>query len=224
VSRLYKALEKANHDEAIALCAILKCSSELGSRRALLKERLDIFMGRRFAGVSNRGTYPYRRLCLRVASILETSTIGSDVDIEANIVEHVAQRFNETIQASTANTFSEILAAYDRQHKTQLFGTFAAGGFIAVFRAGGFDSYMAASIVLHSVTGALGITLPFGAYTALSSTLATAIGPIAWLGLGVSAFGALKKLNDVQFLPLVIWTHIAMLTDEEMKPNLLLRE
>jgi hypothetical protein len=63
----------------------------------------------------------------------------------------------------------------------------AAGGFAAGVNAGGFAAYTAMSTVMHAVaTTMLGVTLPFGVYTAASSFLSTASGGLLLLPLAGS--------------------------------------
>jgi hypothetical protein len=65
--------------------------------------------------------------------------------------------------------------------------TFAALGAV---HASGFGIFLASSTALGFLTHALGITLPFAAYAGLSSTIASAIGPLGWLSAGL--WGAWK--------------------------------
>jgi hypothetical protein len=55
---------------------------------------------------------------------------------------------------------------------------------IAAAQASGFGLYAASATALGFVTHAVGITLPFAAYTGLSGSIATLIGPVGWLGVG----------------------------------------
>ncbi len=55
----------------------------------------------------------------------------------------------------------------------------------------GFGLYMAASSTLAAVTSAVGVTLPFAAYTGMSSLLATLTGPLGW---GALLFAGVIKL------------------------------
>jgi uncharacterized protein YaaW (UPF0174 family) len=68
---------------------------------------------------------------------------------------------------------------------------------------------MAASTALAGITGALGITLPFVAYTGLSTAIATALGPIGWIGAGILAVFTLSGPNDRKLVPTIVY--IAML-------------
>jgi hypothetical protein len=58
--------------------------------------------------------------------------------------------------------------------------------------AGGFGTYVAMSTAMSSAAGAIGVTLPFVAYTTAATALSIALGPV---GLGVIGIGALMTLG-----------------------------
>jgi uncharacterized protein YaaW (UPF0174 family) len=69
-------------------------------------------------------------------------------------------------------------------------GFIASGGVAAALVAGnlgGFSTYMLASSGLAAASGVVGLTLPFAAYTGLSTALGVALGPVGWVGLGLAA-------------------------------------
>ncbi|WP_133532128.1 YaaW family protein [Flavobacterium dankookense] len=81
----------------------------------------------------------------------------------------------------------------------------------------GFGVYLLASSSLSFITGAIGLTLPFAAYTALSSAISVIIGPVGWIGAGLFT---LWKINDVNFskiIPSVIY--ISWLREKYSKEN-----
>lgn len=59
----------------------------------------------------------------------------------------------------------------------------------------GFGVYLLASTTLAGLTGAVGFTLPFAAYTAMSSAIAVAIGPVGWIGAGLLFLNGLSGPN-----------------------------
>lgn len=66
-------------------------------------------------------------------------------------------------------------------------GLMTATGGLVLAHLSGFGLYMAASSSLAAITGAIGLTLPFAAYTGLSSILAAATGPAGWALLALVA-------------------------------------
>jgi len=55
---------------------------------------------------------------------------------------------------------------------------------LGLANAAGFGLYSSATTALGFATHAIGVTLPFAAYTGLSSTIAFVIGPAGWLAAG----------------------------------------
>ena len=55
----------------------------------------------------------------------------------------------------------------------------------ALIRAGGFPVYKIAVILLYSMATALGLVLPFAAYTALTRTMSIFAGPVGWIATGL---------------------------------------
>lgn len=75
----------------------------------------------------------------------------------------------------------------------QLEGFLIGGGAMLTAKMSGFGVYMMASTVLGSLTGALGITLPFAVYIGMSRTISLILGPVGWVAL---AGGILFSLNQ----------------------------
>ena len=69
----------------------------------------------------------------------------------------------------------------------------------------GFGLYAASSTALGFITHAVGITLPFAAYTGLSSTIAFLIGPAGWLTVGVYAFWKVTSTNWTRLAPAIVY-------------------
>ncbi len=81
----------------------------------------------------------------------------------------------------------------------------SALGTLALANASGFGIYLAATTTLGFLTHAIGITLPFAAYTGLTSTIAFIIGPVGWLGVGIWSFWTLTGAEWKKLIPAVIY-------------------
>lgn len=82
-----------------------------------------------------------------------------------------------------------------------------SGGIAAALVAGnmgGFSTYVLASSGLAAVSGAAGITLPFAAYTGMSTALGVALGPIGWAGLGILALFTIGGADREKVIPAVL--------------------
>ena len=93
-------------------------------------------------------------------------------------------------------------------------GRLASLGPIAALSAAqlsGFGIYLFATTAL-SVTGVVGITLPFAAYTAMTSAISVVIGPVGWIGAGLFAIWSLTGPDYKKLIPAVLM--IAALRDK----------
>ncbi len=107
----------------------------------------------------------------------------------------------------------------DSIKKAIMAGTFATA-FSVVVKVAGFSAYLIAVKTLAAITGFIGITLPFAAYTTLTSAIAFLSNPII-AGAGVLGIGYfLKKYTDKKIrlgvAPFLVG-QIAMNADERPK-------
>jgi hypothetical protein len=70
-------------------------------------------------------------------------------------------------------------------------GAFTIRALTAVVGLFGFDAYVAATTALHVAASAFGVTLPFAAYTSVTSAIAVLTGPIGWMTAGVAGIFSL---------------------------------
>ncbi len=85
-----------------------------------------------------------------------------------------------------------------------------AGSVIATLTAAnlsGFGVYLLATTTLSTITGLIGVTLPFAAYTGLSSIISLAIGPLGWTAGGLYAIYKLTDVNYKRIIPAIIYIH-----------------
>ena len=82
--------------------------------------------------------------------------------------------------------FSSLVDAQDIAQGAKVPGTNLSGpmttlALLGLAQASGFGVYVASTTALGLLTHAVGITLPFAAFTGLTSTIAFVIGPVGWL-------------------------------------------
>ncbi len=106
----------------------------------------------------------------------------------------VMKQFQNMLEQLTPEQRQQVLLDLKRESDDPHFESFLLGGG-AMFAAkmSGFGVYLLASTVLGSITGALGITLPFAIYMGVSQTIALILGPVGWIAL---AGGVLFSLNQ----------------------------
>lgn len=84
-----------------------------------------------------------------------------------------------------------------------------ATGTVAAAELSGFGVYMLATTSLAAISGMAGVTLPFAAYTTLTSAMGVVLGPVGWVGTGLFAVWKVTGPNYKKLIPAVIY--LAML-------------
>jgi len=84
-------------------------------------------------------------------------------------------------------------------------GPITAFGALGMAQASGFGVFLAATTTLGFLTHAVGVTLPFAAYTGLTSTIAVIIGPVGWLGAGIWTAFAVTGTKWDRIIPALIY-------------------
>ena len=87
----------------------------------------------------------------------------------------------------------------------RLAGPARAATALGLANAAGFSLYAASTTALGFVTHAVGITLPFAAFTGVSSSIAFMIGPVGWLGASAYAFWKATSTNWEKVAPAIIY-------------------
>ena len=119
--------------------------------------------------------------CAKKFGLKVTSRL-SNFELEKQMIESgLNQAIKNAPEADRKRLISEIYgqSSTESSIKTAAYG----GGAIALANVSGFGLYTAASTLVAGITGAVGITLPFAAYTGMSSLLSLAIGPVGWAAL-----------------------------------------
>ncbi len=88
---------------------------------------------------------------------------------------------------------------------SRLVGPLRTVAALGLANAAGFSLYTASSTALDFVTHAVGVTLPFAAFTGLTSSIAFLIGPAGWLGAGVYAFWKVTSTNWKDLVPAIVY-------------------
>jgi uncharacterized protein YaaW (UPF0174 family) len=76
-------------------------------------------------------------------------------------------------------------AAQEFDKTGSLFGTASIFGTLMAARLSGFAVYLLATTSLGTISGVIGVALPFAAYTTMSSAIAVILGPVGWIGAGL---------------------------------------
>ncbi len=108
----------------------------------------------------------------------------------------VSAALTKMLQKATTEQRDKILKELAEAQRQSAKGEAKVAGALVLANLSGFALYVTASTILGGITGALGIALPFAAYTGLSSLISVVTGPIGWTVLGAwTAF----KLGGVNY-------------------------
>lgn len=121
----------------------------------------------------------------------------------------------------TQKTFSDIVANMSADQKKELeqkllkeaqalgidVGSTSVFTLLAAGSLAGFAPYLLVTTTVGLLTGILGITLPFGIYTALTSGLSFILGPVGWIGASIFAISRYKKMNMKKLVPAIVLIH-----------------
>ena len=88
---------------------------------------------------------------------------------------------------------------------TSLKGPMTTVAVLGAAQASGMSIYLASTTALGFLTHAVGITLPFAAYTGLTSTIAFVIGPAGWLAAGGWALWQLTGPSWKKLTPAILY-------------------
>lgn len=88
---------------------------------------------------------------------------------------------------------------------SSLKGPLRTTALIAAGNAAGFGLYTTATTALGLATHAVGVTLPFAAYTGLTSTIAFVIGPAGWMAVGFWGFLKITGAEWKSIIPALLY-------------------
>ena len=117
--------------------------------------------------------------------------------------EKVLSKMSEEKRTALLNEFSQT-NKIDKEKTNAMKKAASTGTVMALLSAGGFPVYVAATTALGAITGVLGITLPFAAYTTLTSMISTILGPVGWVGLGLFTIMKVTGANYKKLIPAIL--------------------
>ncbi|MDI1316892.1 hypothetical protein [Flavobacterium sp.] len=200
-SELYKILNKASVDEIETLSKILKLKTaskeqiipELISNSKNLLEILD-------------DNPSYTSILEKIKKKLKISDgIKIFQEIEKAIAIKVLEEALSKMTEEQKNKFEKEIIDIANKEKGI---TYKAGSVFAALTAAqvsGFGVYLLATTTLSTLSGIIGVTLPFAAYTGLSSAIGIIIGPVGWIGAGIFTLWKINDVNYNKIIPAVIY-------------------
>ena len=118
----------------------------------------------------------------------------SDREFEKHVVQVAFEKMVDAMDEKDRKLLEHEISKYAEKHlgTKNLDIALSSSGLIAA-NLGGFATYTMASSLLAGVGSTIGATLPFAAYTTLSSTLSVVMGPI---GIGALGLWGLHKISS----------------------------
>lgn len=117
--------------------------------------------------------------------------------IMIKLLEMIYENLSDEDKKSFDNQINEVVREFESNSTTKLAGT---AGLMALGNLGGFATYTFLTSVMSTLSfGALG----FGAYTAATSLLSIALGPVGWAALGGYAIFSLGSPDTRKMMMLV---------------------
>lgn len=146
---------------------------------------------------------PYKEIAIDVA--LKLGVQGAE-SMALDKIERAAieSAFNRMLQEASPTQRQALLEELRRQQGQSYTGVGTAAGTLALANLSGFGLYAAASTVVGAVTSALGLTMPFAAYTGMSSALSVVMGPVGWLALAGWVAHKVGSPNTKKTIPAIM--------------------
>lgn len=150
----------------------------------------------------------YLQIIVQVAKKLDIDYTGlTTKEIEVRIAQKVLQTVWEEMtpeqRTQMETELRQVAQEFDKEGALLLSGSIFAT--LTAAKLSGFGVYLLASTSLSALTGAIGVTLPFVAYTTMSSAIATILGPVGWIGAGLFAIWKLSGPNYKRLIPAVLY-------------------
>ncbi|HEX9273998.1 MAG TPA: hypothetical protein VGA01_17485 [Candidatus Binatia bacterium] len=127
----------------------------------------------------------------------------SAAEIEDSIVVTIVYKVIRELPTGDRRRLAEELGK--EAQDPNLAGELLAGGAIVAAQLSGFQIYLLATTTVGAMSAALGITLPFTIYTAMTSGISVVIGPIGWVAVGVAVLLHLSQPNWSKLIPGIVY-------------------
>jgi len=129
----------------------------------------------------------------------------SNKDLERKITLTVFKECYNKMSDREKRDFDRKIVALAKENGDTLMKVGSVIGTLTAANLSGFGVYVLATSTLGAITGAIGLTLPFAAYTGLSSVISTVLGPVGWAATGIYAVYKLNDVNYKRIIPAIIY-------------------
>ncbi len=198
---LFEILQKSNDEELNILAKILK--SKTNDPEDILKDL--IWNSQNIIEYMESGT-SYTEILEKVAKKLKIKNLNvTNKELERAITLSVFESFISKMSLEQKEKFEKEIISIAKNENGTLLKT---GGVISALTAvnlSGFSVYLLATSTLSTISGIIGVTLPFAAYTTLTSAISVIIGPVGWASAGIFAIWKITNVNYKKLTPAIIY-------------------
>lgn len=157
----------------------------------------------------------YKEILIKVAKKLKIENEFYTANISKIEIDIVQTLYNKQINKLNIKDKEKLELALKKEFSnTNLETSGKALTALTAANLSGFSLYIMSSTILSFTSGILGITLPFAAYTGLSSTISFIIGPYGWAALGIYTAWNLTNANYNKIIPIIIYINNLKLRKE----------
>lgn len=201
MEELRQILNKASTEERSALAEILEAETPT------IEDIADAF-GWNAQSIFSFDQPSYSQIVEQVAEKLDIEHAGlATKDLEVRIAQKVLwtvwDEMTPEQRTQMETELRQVAQEFDKGGALLSSGSIFAT--LTAAKLSGFGVYLLASTSLGALTGAIGVTLPFAAYTTMSSAIATILGPVGWIGAGLFAIWKLSAPNYQRLIPAVFY-------------------
>jgi uncharacterized protein YaaW (UPF0174 family) len=200
---IFRILNKADIEELNILSDIIKLNSiqidDIIEKMDSCSQTLNGFMGDDNA---------YEKIILKVAKKLKLSHENRSISQrEQMITTKVLNDALSKMSEAEKNKFEIELLKLSKENNYKGLKTGSVFATLGAAQLSGFGVYLLATSTLSTLSGIIGVTLPFAAYTALTSSIAFITGPAGWVGAGVYALWKYTDVDYKKLIPAIIYLH-----------------
>lgn len=198
---IFEILQKANDEERNILAKILK--SKTNDSEDILKDL--IWNSQNIIDYMESKT-SYTEILEKVAKKLKIENLNvSNKELERAITLSVFQNFISKMSIEQKEQFEKEIINIAKKENGTLLKTGGAISALTAANLSGFGVYLLATSTLSTISGIIGVTLPFAAYTTLTSAISVIIGPVGWASAGIFAIWKITNVNFKKLTPAIVY-------------------
>lgn len=198
---IFEILQKANDEERNILAKILK--SKTNDSEDILKDL--IWNSQNIIDYMESKT-SYTEILEKVAKKLKIENLNvSNKELERAITLSVFQSFISKMSIEQKEQFEKEIINIAKKENGTLLKTGGAITALTAANLSGFGVYLLATSTLSTISGIIGVTLPFAAYTTLTSAISVIIGPVGWASAGIFAIWKITNVNFKKLTPAIVY-------------------